>query len=462
MPMQRFNRQESRLVPPGDYAGMQEQSTAQHTLQAAQQEQASHDAVQLTEAQLLQQQREQQIAAVRRSYLRPDSSDIQRRTQLMNSIGVYVVETEQQSGAITRIQWSSFARDYAAFVKLIATFADSASLTQEQRLHQHPEFDNVPVASTYEKIQAILLGDHALGEMGMPLFKAICSDEIKVSPAHKGTHPGKHTLHVFEQYNPDQLKTTLDIVLGLISVVNHDLGKAATADGDIYQDHAYISSYMHRELVRAYLIDKLQMSEVDASKVAELLSLIVRYHHGLELVERNVLTMHEFIEILADKRAALDYQPAAVTAQEIEEQWEQGAEMTADDLITYFDEHNILKHIALLTIADRLSVGKKYSMFAISAMALIRKTTEQVSMAERILAQLDTIIAKNFGTVWQTVVTFLQNERENNGDEAVRGLIGQLAGDISNILGLEVAPDTWDGWIDGSDPNELQNRLLAR
>ena len=407
--------------------------------------------------------------AIRTSYLQPTEHDVARQSALLKSIGISIIEVGTDN-RIQRITWPTFARDYRAFCKLIELFSEAARLSPTISLFETPE--GVEARSIYTRMKQILEGGD--GEMGMPLFKAIQQDLIKVSSAHK-KNPGNHTLEVFQKFNVGGFTTYLDIIIGLSNVVAHDFGKAAIADKDIFQDHAAISSYIQRELVRAYLIEKYSLTDEEALPVADRISRIIALHHGFELVERDILKLPELLSILivhdAEKSADGD-ETLLYTAetplvsktrspQDIALAWQNGEKVTSESLLEFFDQMTILHHIGVLTIADRLSVGDKYSMFALSAIAVVRQITEQIEAAEYYMKQLNTVVSVHLGNVWSTVQAFLFNKKEAGGTEAVDPLVTTLANELYSIIGLLVPPDEASNWPTSQEiPPRLKNRLL--
>jgi hypothetical protein len=411
--------------------------------------------------------------AIRTSYLQPTEHDVERQSALLKSIGISVIEVGTNN-RIQRVTWPTFARDYRAFCKLIELFSEAASLSPTISLFETPE--GVEARSIYTRMKQILEGGD--GELGMPLFKSIQQDLIQVSPAHK-KNPGNHTLEVFQKYNVGGFTTFLDIIIGLSNVVAHDFGKAAIADKDIFQDHAAISSYIQRELVRAYLIEKYSLTDEEALPVADRISRIIALHHGFELVERDILKLPELLSILIipkeetltatppeDEETLPGYSETPTVSkkrspQDIALAWQNGEKVTSESLLEFFDQMTILHHIGVLTIADRLSVGDKYSMFALSAIAVVRQITEQIEAAEYYMKQLNTVVSVHLNNVWGTVQAFLFNKKVTGGNEAVDPLVNTLATELYNIIGLLVPPDEASDWPTSPEvPQRLKNRLL--
>jgi hypothetical protein len=209
------------------------------------------------------------------------------------------------------------------------------------------------------------------------------------------------------------------------------------------------------------LIDRYALTDQEASPVADRVSRIIALHHGFELVERDILKLPELLSILIVDDVAAPAVDKRRSPQEIEQAWQVGERVTAESLLEFFDPMTILHHIGVLTIADRLSVGDKYSMFALSAIAVVRQITEQIETAEYYIKQLNTVVSVHLTNVWSTVQAFLFNKKEVGGTEAVDPLVATLANELYKIIGLLVPPEEASGWPTSQEiPLGLKKRLV--
>lgn len=125
-----------------------------------------------------------------------------------------------------------------------------------------------------------------------PLFTALNSPLIKVSPAHRGTTPFKHTLNVLQQVDTTYAPSTSAITLARKGAIIHDVGKVVLAYKDFHLDHCVIGALITFQLCQALGLPDLEVKQLQQ---------IVQLHHVFEYLHHFPNKAHLFAGVFADQ-----------------------------------------------------------------------------------------------------------------------------------------------------------------
>ncbi len=446
--------EERRRSPKSDVGGFQERARTSEVARAAEQAAAAAK------------QRERELVA--ESYFNPGPQDVARQSEFLKQKG-FTVTISEDGNEIIGLEWPNFISDFAAFNKLMTHFIKTAQQNHQEYSSSRKDTHGREVPSSFQVMVNILLGS-APGERGMPIFIANNNEEIPRSPAHPH-NPAQHALDVaaIENQVPG---TQFEMIQQRLNVL-HDIGKAITASKiitdeagnqsvvvtrDIYQDHAHVSAYIVRELLQKYLLDTFKMREKDAGEVAELFSLVIKYHHVFELVENKIITIDDLVKLLHSKLAPFEHLRDNTVTESNEADLE-NRPLTTADFIDYFSEMKMLHQIASLTIADRLSIPS-YSVFALSCIALVVEITKQLDLAEEVINRLNGVVATQFEIVSNTLLAFIQETVSTRGEHAMTLFVGQLVSAVGDLLGGNTQnEEIWTKWINGEAQNPVEEFL---
>jgi CRISPR/Cas system-associated endonuclease Cas3-HD len=312
----------------------------------------------------------------------------------------------------------------------------------------------------YQRLESIL--------MSMPLFSEMFRPEIIVSNAHTGTSPGQHTWKVFERMPIDHFGTVVGRLVSMVTVLFHDTGKAANlgegglAREDHFHDHAHISGYILRELLREYLVHRSQQINThEAEQIASTVSLIVELHHSLELVERNILSVDEIFSIIEKHYLSLEFQQSSLQARDIEKNWLTGKGVSADALLTYLSPAKIIEHLGALTIADRQSAARN-SVFVLTTLKVLNEIVYQEKAPPHLLAQIEAVITQGFYSLWQMWQEIVALGDAENLASALERVAIDFGG-MSDEKGRRVDVKSWQStvlrWIACDDSRPLGQHL---
>lgn len=307
-------------------------------------------------------QASKQRQEIRWKYLQPGRKEALRVEKTIVSQGAldFSVRLNPERNTIIGLEWPTKEQDYRVFKDIFFLLVEAqikkpADLYAEQK-----------PPDTLEAFPHLLkmIGDYL---NHMPIFVALNRKSIVVSPAHIGTTPAQHTVNVVNLSRLNQYPTSFGKALAIFDALWHDLGKNFIADGDYTHDHAEISSLILRELYQKLLQDPkardyigeyffedkpdtlihfLSNDDLDAAVIRELVA-AVKYHHILESIEKGDITIEEFINLVRGNT-------------------------------------RLIKRIAGLAMADRLSVEKHYSILALTAYAVMVLILESLEPAETV------------------------------------------------------------------------------
>lgn len=311
---------------------------------------------------------------IRAAYLSRGKPEVQRLRLLFESRG-FLVATNLNGTEITDVLWPSseeYEQNYRVFAQafdlLLATSHQSDSAFHSQPKHRHTR-DTAP--TTFHKLEEIVLGS-THGGPGMPYFRAMNDPTILVSESHRGTTPAAHSLNVERYLKTGHLESGFYRALVRMHGWTHDFGKLFIADNDVYQDHAQISYYLLRKMYARFIFekaaeDKKFVAPQDALNLADMFLQPVRWHHILE-------------------------------------QWEKG-HITEGELLSVLDTVQTTQMTATLAVADRLSVGGKYSVFAFLVFFGYASLLERINVGFKLQSMINSFVEQFLGDVAEVAQT---------------------------------------------------------
>lgn len=406
-------------------------------------------------------------SAVRDSYLEARPKDIERRAALLATMGVKNVVISPDGTEIEGLELTP--ANYHAFHQLMEVLSVMAAQNKaEWHKLDKKSSDTVETSNTtlYSRLEAVLHGDNQLGFRGLPLFKTLFSKAIVVSPAHGQTSPGGHTMKVFEGVQVDHFNTILGKMLCMLTALLHDTGKAADlenggiANGDYLHDHAHLSGYILKELIRNYLVtSQFQMNEQDATNVATAASSIVTYHHLFEVAENGIISLDELLDIVENSLGKINFEASPLLPYQMEEEWKKGGAVSAGEILTYLSPVKIIEHIATLTLADRQSVNLN-SVFVLTGLKLLRQMINESTMPAHAIPQFEEVIEQSLRSAWEALHLLIGGNQAANPE--VWKLLGRVASDFEQdpTFKDETWQHIWLPWLSRAEPPEHIKRSL--
>lgn len=290
-----------------------------------------------------------QYLDVRNSYLggRTRTSDVERLRDLTEPKG-FVLKIDDNGDAIESIDWASKEQDFLILDQVLARIVDFFPVNISDKTATAEGGHDQAMS----EIGILLLGDdkESVKNGGSELFRRMHDDQIERNVGHD-LDPFDHTMQVIKSLTSNFTDLAqIEKVWLTFSAVVHDIGKLCIAKDDRYHDHAEISYLVAREWIRSRLALVSQFG-INENNLEYYLG-IVRYHHALELVDKDQIITYEEFAALAQTEHAM-------------------------------------KLLGIFAFADASSIGNRYVEFAVANVIQCVSSLEQIEMNKENSLRLD-------------------------------------------------------------------------
>ncbi|PIR61633.1 MAG: hypothetical protein COY81_03685 [Candidatus Pacebacteria bacterium CG_4_10_14_0_8_um_filter_43_12] len=229
-------------------------------------------------------------SSIRNFYLSQEgtAADINVLHALLEPKG-FQIAANWEGNIVESLTWPDMLQDFDGLDRLVNEIIGYDSVPDEELAAVYvPHYFSVEYAAVDTNGQAVI-----------PTMRAMDDDSIPRSRAHKDT-PHVHEMKVLGLFWSDGLSFKRRF-WGRLFAATHDLGKTILATGDHHQYHAYISYLMLREYLRSRKISLAHMVKREYQTLTEAqirqTLLPVRYHHGLELIQKGIITEDELLDM---------------------------------------------------------------------------------------------------------------------------------------------------------------------